>query len=252
MDILQNYPTHGVRIDLADLQKVQQILLTLVNYKNAATTAIVQSARAEAAFEPKMDFSQLPDPRKPGAFQVTRRTLELQRSMPTLKGGRFPRRFKVALYIPEGKPQPAPVVVISHGMGSTPAGFAYLGEHLASHGFAVAIPEHIGSGEAIKKALFKGLIDTNVFPTDFIERPLDVKQTLDELERLSQSDPILKERFNMQNVGMMGHSFGGYTALAVAGARLNTARIHTQLEQAYGDPPPHIFFPTPLRRNHQD
>lgn len=225
IDILRNYPTHGVRIDSANIRELQQILLTLVNYKNAATRAIAQQAQTEAAAEPKMDFSQLPNPLKPGAFQVTRRTLELRRFMPTLKGGRFLRRFKVELYIPEGTSQPVPVVVISHGMGSTPTGFGYLGEHLASHGFAVAIPEHIGSGEAIKKALFKGLINTNVYPTDFIERPLDIKQTLDELERLSQSDPTFQGRLNVQNVGIIGHSFGGYTALAVAGARLNTARI---------------------------
>lgn len=225
IDILRNYPASGVRINFADLQKLQQLLLTLVTYKKAAIAAVSQEAKVEAAVEPKINFSQLPDPLKPGTFPVVRRTLTLQRSMPTLKRGQFTRRFKVELYIPENKSQPAPVVVISHGMGSTPTGFGYLGEHLASHGFAVAIPEHIGSGEAIKEALFAGLINTNVYPTDFIERPLDIKQTLNELERLSQSDPTFKGRFNMQRVGMIGHSFGGYTALAVAGARLNTARV---------------------------
>lgn len=225
IDMLRNYPTSGVRINFADLHHLQHLWLTLVHYRHAAIAAVSQAAKVEAAAEPRRDFSQLPAPLEPGIFQVMPRTLTLQRSMPTLEGNQFTRRFKVELYIPEGRSQPAPVVVISHGMGSTPSGFGYLGKHLASHGFTVAIPEHIGSGEAIKKAFFAGLINTNVYPTDFMERPLDVKQTLNELERLSQSDSNFKGRFNMQKVGMIGHSFGGYTALAMAGARLNTARI---------------------------
>ncbi|MDM9383810.1 alpha/beta hydrolase [Chlorogloeopsis sp. ULAP01] len=225
IDVMRNYPARGIRIDVANIQKLQNVLLMLINYKNAAIGAIASQAKVETAAESKINFSLLPDPRKSGKFQVARRTLELQRSMPTLKGNRFTRKFKVNLYIPESSPQPAPVVVISHGMGSTPSGFAYLGEHLATHGFAVAIPEHIGSGKAIKEALFAGLINTNVYPTDFVERPKDIHQTLDELEWLSHSDPNLKGRLNLQNVGMIGHSFGGYTALAVAGARLNMRRV---------------------------
>ncbi|WP_181314342.1 alpha/beta hydrolase [Phormidesmis priestleyi] len=225
IDLLRNYPTKRVLINFTDLQTVQQILLTLVDYKKAATTAIAQAAQAEAATEPKLAASQLPDPRKPGPFQVSRRTLQLERPVRSLEGNRVNRRFKVELYIPEGTSQPAPIVAISHGMGSTPTGFSYLGEHLASYGFVVAIPEHVGSGKAIKKALLAGLINTNVDPADFVERPLDIKQTLDELEQLTQSDPTLKGRFNLQNVGVIGHSFGGYTALALAGARLNMARV---------------------------
>lgn len=226
IDILRNYPTHGIRIDSANIGKLQKLLLTLVNYRNAAIAAIAQQERAEAVSQSKMDFSQLSNPLKLGAFRVTQRTLELKRFTPAIARGQILRRFQVKLYIPTGTSQPVPVVTISHGMGSTPIGFGYLGEHLASHGFAVAIPEHIGSGEAMKKALLAGLTNTNVDPTDFIERPKDIKQTLDELERLSQSDPALKGRLNVQNVGIIGHSFGGYTALAAAGARLNTARIH--------------------------
>lgn len=86
IDILRNYPTHGVRIDFANIQRVKQLLLTLVNYRNAATRAIAQEEQAEAASEPKSDFSQLPNLLKPGAFSVTRCTLKLKRFMTTLKG----------------------------------------------------------------------------------------------------------------------------------------------------------------------
>jgi predicted dienelactone hydrolase len=60
-------------------------------------------------------------------------------------------------------------------------------------------------------------------PREFIDRPLDVKYLLDELERLDAANPNLQ--LNLRQVGVIGQSFGGYTVLALAGASLNFEQL---------------------------
>lgn len=236
LNVMRRYPTYGIRLNLALLQETRRELTAFVNYRDTSLAAITKQMEAEAAAEPPVNFSSLPDPQKPGAFRVSQRTLDLtnNRNRQSLLGEKIGRSFKVDLYLPEGQTQPAPVVVISHGLGSSRKGFVYLGKHLASHGFAVAIPEHIGSDYQRQRALLSGIIRSDINPVEFIDRPLDVKYLLDELERLSQSDPAFAGRLNLQQVGVIGHSTGGYTALALAGARINHERLH---QDCAGDQP---------------
>jgi len=152
----------------------------------------------------------------------------MNRDRQTLQGVEVERRFIVDLYLPERLSQPAPVVVISHGLGSSPDAFAYLGKHLASHGFVAVIPQHLGSDATHQQGLLKGIFSSNVNPVDFIDRPLDIKYVLDQLEQMSQTDPTMKGKMDLQNVGAIGHSFGGYTVLALAGADPNNERLRQE------------------------
>lgn len=54
------------------------------------------------------------------------------------------------------------------------------------------------------------------------DRPLDISYTLDELARLSAAGAPYQGRLDLGRVGVIGHSLGGYTALAIAGAPVNT------------------------------
>ncbi len=223
IDLLRGFPTRGILLDAGRLLAIQRLLTAVSDYTDTTVAAIAQHALSEATTVPVVIDPRLPNPRLPGPFKVTKRTLQLVRETQTIEKAATLRSFYVDLYLPEGKSQPAPIAIISHGLGSTPAGFAYLGRHLASHGFVAALPEHIGSGAQQREDLFRGLSGTNVTLTEFIERPLDVKQTLDKLEQLSQSE--LAGRLDVQRVGIIGHSFGGYTALVTAGATFNLARL---------------------------
>ncbi|NJO52663.1 MAG: hypothetical protein HC840_28325, partial [Leptolyngbyaceae cyanobacterium RM2_2_4] len=118
-----------------------------------------------------------------------------------------------------------PVIIMSHGLGSDRTTYAYLGEHLASYGFAVAIPEHPGSNADQLRALIEGRASQVTEPAEFINRPLDVTYLLDELERLNQSDFAFQGRLDLRQVGVVGQSFGGYTALALAGAQINFQQL---------------------------
>lgn len=107
------------------------------------------------------------------------------------------------------------MIVISHGLGGDLTTFAYLAKHLASHGFAVAVPEHPGSSAKQIEALLNGLESNVTPPEELINRPLDIKFLLD---RLGAS---FGHKIDLDNVGVIGQSFGGYTALALAGAEIN-------------------------------
>lgn len=228
INFFRHYPSPSIRIRGGQLLALRQQLTTLLDYRDAAVQAIAREADAEQNSQPVPNFSQLPDIRQPGQVRFTRRTLELRRDRQSLNGQPIERKFPVDVYVPEEVSRPAPVVVISHGLGSSRAAFAYLAEHLASYGFAVVVPQHIGSDNQRTAALLSGVLRSQANPVEFIDRPLDIKFTLDTLEQLNQRDPAFANRMDLQQVGIIGHSFGGYTALALAGAELNFDRIRQQ------------------------
>jgi len=98
---------------------------------------------------------------------------------------------------------PYPLVVLSHGFSMNPEWYP-LAEHLASHGFVVLGPEHteFDWGADIVSAT--------------IARPADVSATIDLAE-----EGALAGAIDATNVAVVGHSYGGYTALAAAGARFD-------------------------------
>ncbi len=232
LNFLQQFPTEGIRIDLASSLDIARELEALVDDTNKATAAIVKQARLEAT-SPVPPVVRPRNLRRRGEFGVNKQSLTLQdltRQTGQLDGTGNPvrreRTIEVDLYIPQAGAQattlyPAPVVVISHGLGSDRMTFAYLADYLASYGFVVAVPEHPGSNAGQIQALLSGRATEVAEPAEFIDRPLDIKFLLDRLERRSQSEPGLRGRLDLNNVGIVGQSFGGYTALALAGAPLN-------------------------------
>lgn len=234
LSIIRNFPSRSIRIDAASVLELGGQFAVLTDYRNAAVAAIVEQMKTELAASPAPNFASLPDLQDPGSYRVRQETLELRRDRISVTGETIARPFRVNVYIPEGLSQPAPVVVISHGLGSSPEAFRYLGTHLASHGFGAVIPQHIGSDASRREDLIEGIVGSDVNPVEFIDRPLDIRFALNELERLSASNPALANRFNWQQVGVIGHSFGGYTALVLAGANPNIPR----LQQECRDLPP--------------
>ena len=128
------------------------------------------------------------------------------------------------LYLPQTTAaSPVPIIIISHGAAEDRTTYAYLAEHLASYGFAVATVEHVGGDANRFRQYFSGLAPAPM-ATELLERPRDISFFLDELQRRAQSDPTLR-KLNPQQVGLVGHSLGGYTVLALAGAQINFDRV---------------------------
>ncbi|MBA2750054.1 MAG: alpha/beta hydrolase [Tatlockia sp.] len=112
--------------------------------------------------------------------------------------------------------RPTPLVVISPGLGADRKFFSYLARHLASHGLTVAALEHPD----------RTVSPNSLLPaTEFINRPKDISFLLDQLSKLNQQPGALQGKLNTEKVSIIGHSLGGYTALAVAGGELNLQQL---------------------------
>jgi len=133
----------------------------------------------------------------------------------------------VFVYLPNTVTKPAPLVIISPGLNSDFQAFQYIAEHLASYGFATAgidFPE--SDAERMKDAL-QGL-DTFPNPNAWMNQPKDVTLVLDTLAKKANSDPQWQGKFDTNNAGILGHSLGGYTATATAGATVQWPAVLKQ------------------------
>jgi predicted dienelactone hydrolase len=117
-----------------------------------------------------------------------------------------------------------PLVVMSHGFAADRRFLRYFAYHLASRGLTVVSIEHPGSNIESLFRVATNFTPDRVLPAgEFIERPRDISFVLNELTGLNRETGDLAGKFYTDRVTIIGHSFGGYTALALAGARLHPA-----------------------------
>ena len=108
---------------------------------------------------------------------------------------------------------PYPVVLFSHGFRGTAVQSITFTEYLASHGYVVAAMDHSGN------TLTDFFADDEKVAEVALERPYDVKFAYYKLlEFVTPGTALLSGMMDPERVGVCGHSFGGYTALVVAGA----------------------------------
>jgi len=223
VNVLRKFPTYGIRIDIARGLGIANELTSLINRSNQTIAGVAQLSEAQAALQSTIPPAVMLQPQLPGRYTW-------KKSSVTLTSPNRDRTFNMDIYLPQRSPQPAPVVVISHGLGSDRIAFQYLAKHLASYGFAVAVPEHPGSNAQQIQNLVTGRTNEVAEPAEFINRPLDIKDLLDYLTKLSTTDPAYQGQLDLQRVGVIGQSFGGYTALALAGAGINFAQLENDCE----------------------
>lgn len=227
LNVLRQFSGDAVNLDVVYTVKLATEIATLTNYRDAAVKAVMQESQKEAAAPSKASFAKLPDLRQSGAFKVVRRSLmfKIDAYRPTDAGLVKGYTLPVDLYLPEGSKQAVPLVVFSHGFGANRDAYTYLANHLASHGIAVAAPQHLGSDLQYRTLFLSGKFDSLVAPQEYISRSLDITFMLNELEKRVRQEPRLKGRLNLQRVGVLGNSLGGTTALSVAGAPINVDRL---------------------------
>ncbi len=158
------------------------------------------------------------DPAAIGKEAVQQQTL-------TLQDQQRKRIIPVDIYWSKGEVQ-APLVVFSHGFGANRRFFGYLARHLASHGITVAAIEHPDSQvNSINQGSQPENLAQLLPATEFIERPKDISFLLNELGKLNNQPGQLQGKFNTENVTAIGHSLGGYTALALLGGEVDLEEL---------------------------
>ncbi|AKO95021.2 alpha/beta hydrolase family protein [Priestia filamentosa] len=98
-----------------------------------------------------------------------------------------------------------PLVIISHGDGSTPLVYRTISQFLARNGFIVGIPQHPFNNREDNS--LSGTID------NLRNRPNHIRTVIDWFLKESCFSPSITPN----TVSLIGHSMGGYTALAIAG-----------------------------------
>jgi len=107
---------------------------------------------------------------------------------------------------------PFPLAVFSHGSNGIRFQSFFLAEQLASHGFLVVAPDHIGN-----TAIDLLLGSTVPFPLMRLLRVSDVSRLVDAmLARSADPDDFFAGAVDPERIGVTGHSFGAFTALGVA------------------------------------
>jgi predicted dienelactone hydrolase len=160
-----------------------------------------------------------------------------------------PRDVPVRVYLPKdaGPDTPTdkrPVVIFSHGYGGSRDGYTYIGRHLASHGYLVIHPQHAGSDtDALRKLLRESrrrgeknprgsvLEEGTSDPDNLVNRPLDIRFVIDQLATRSTLAAIA----DAERIAVAGHSFGSYTAMAVAGMRITLPDDHAGAKKTLRD-----------------
>jgi predicted dienelactone hydrolase len=127
--------------------------------------------------------------------------------------------------------RPYPLVVFSHGYAISPIVYSTLVQHYASHGFIVLGPEHNETFDQTLGGFWKALID----------RPVDIHRTIDYAQQLTKPGAALAGMIDMNSIAVVGHSYGGYTALAAAGARFDFAAYKTRCAAVKADDPLSFF-----------
>ena len=127
-----------------------------------------------------------------------------------------------------------PLVMISHGSGGSYLTHRTLGANLAKNGFVVCMPEHPFNNRNNNEWQYT--------LENLTHRPRHIRLAIDQV----LSHDKLKNHLASDRVAIIGHSVGGYTALAVAGGVPHTQFIVEFCQRSENQD---LLFCTIVRRN---
>lgn len=128
------------------------------------------------------------------------------------------RTLPIRLRLPPGNAT-APLVILSHGLGGSRDGLAYLGAALAEAGFLALHVQHPGTDSAV----WRGQVDPRLAMAAAV---LDVRQAIDRLRDIAfvldtlPTRAPLRGRADPTRIAIAGHSYGAWTVTHMLGERL--------------------------------
>lgn len=113
-----------------------------------------------------------------------------------------------------------PFVILSHGYPGNRFLMSHLGENLASKGYVVASIDHTDSTYRYQTPIASTLYN----------RPLDQRFVIDTMAELNgDGNSFLQNIVDVENIGLIGFSMGGYGLLNNIGAGVNPAMIDASI-----------------------
>lgn len=131
-----------------------------------------------------------------------------------------------------------PLVVLSHGLTGNAFNQGWLATDLAAHGMIVAAVDHPGTATQDRRPEERARL---------WRRPLDLSRAIDAV----LADPTIAPSVDAERIAAAGHSLGGFTVLALAGAKLDPAR-HADYCTAHPDRADCAFLATIDSRSDND
>jgi predicted dienelactone hydrolase len=128
------------------------------------------------------------------------------------------RDLPTRLFWPTEGEGPFPVVVFSHGFGSSPGAYYDLLESWAAAGVVVAAPTFPMTSEG------SALVEAGV-----LDQPADVSFVLTQVLALDGGDSELAGRIDATHVAVAGHSLGAMTTLGLLDACCRDSRVTAAL-----------------------
>lgn len=215
VSFLRAYPQETITIDVTAALEIA-VQINLSNLQSRLLDPVLQRELAVdgAAEVPLPKF----DPAARGSYTVHRQTL-------VFRDRSRDRTIPADIYYTSERTS-AQLVVLSHGYAADRRFLAYLAQHLASHGYTVVSLEHPGSNLKYLAEVPTGLSPAALLSAnEFINRPRDISFLLDELAQIDRYSGYFRGKFNTEEVTVIGHSLGGYTALALAGGELDARAL---------------------------
>ncbi|MFK7763368.1 MAG: alpha/beta hydrolase family protein [Roseobacter sp.] len=117
---------------------------------------------------------------------------------------------------------PFPLVVLSHGIFGNAYNQAWLASALAQRGYAVAAIDHPGTSTWSQEPDLS---------RQLWERPKDISRVIDH----ALAAPALTDLVDRDHIYMAGHSLGGFTAVALAGARFDATQFQSFCDATPGE-----------------
>ena len=212
IDVLEAYPLPSIPVNVAS---VGSLLRSLTQEFNLQNKLFGRLAELGGPSEPGADLMLAAKPGNTGFEQVSF----------SFKG-RVVNSIKAGVYLPETATaaSQAPLVVLAPGLNTDMNALLYVGQTLASHGYAVASLDFPFTSADTMTAAIEG---TGAIPpaNAWYRQPITVSELIDQVEKR------WGQRVDTQRVGLLGQSLGGYTVTALAGAQLDWPNLVRGCEQ---------------------